>query len=469
MTLWDDSDTRYKDVYFDWLKGYGINSIMLDFGWNKLEPTKGVYDQNYLAKMDRFVQKAKARGIYVTLRMHKWSYPDAYQAQEPTNVWLLGYPAWLNNTPDFWENVGNCWDNYVAMWTMLATHYRNEPYVAAFDLFGEPGNDVGPGIYDPPGVETGNWASNTSRKVMGVLFDNNRLYERTINAIHSVADKPAIIEAAFGLDFTYAKNPGDTEQAVARRPDSGNFAIGQSVYGSYQFGWLDGNKAIADSWNVPFVATEFGVQVAVIKSPDPAKVAWVQQACQAFAARNMGWFYWGFGPGPSGDFNLVDEKTDTVSPILCYLGSGPDASGGHLPMQYTSVSLRASVASANPPNVVVSGFVQPPCGPVNVTLEYSNDQGASYQEIARITSAPNGSFSYSWMVPSTVSLLIRADVDGVKSSPVSIEISSGSGIPGFPLESLFIGGALGILLVGLARKRRLHFPKGASSHIREES
>ena len=282
MTLWDDSDTRFKDVYFDWLKGYGINSIMLDFGWNKLEPTKGVYDQNYLAKMDRFVEKAKARGIYVTLRMHKWSYPDAYQAQEPTNAWLLGYPAWLKNTPDFWENVGNCWDNYVAMWTMLATHYRNEPYVAAFDLFGEPGNDVGPGIYDPSGQGWLTWDCNTGRKVMGVLFDNNRLYERTINAIHSVADKPAIIEA-LAFEFAYVKTPGGARSA-AQRPNSNNFAIGQSVYEWYQFNWLDGNKAIADSWNVPFVATEFGVQVAVIKFSGSCRRS---RGCSRLARRSL--------------------------------------------------------------------------------------------------------------------------------------------------------------------------------------
>ena len=108
MLLWDDSDTRYKSTYFDWLKQYGINYIMLNFGWNKLEPTKGAYNQSYLDMMDRFVQKAETKGIYVILRMQKFAYPDTYQAQQPNNIWILGYPAWLNDTPDFWENVGNC-------------------------------------------------------------------------------------------------------------------------------------------------------------------------------------------------------------------------------------------------------------------------------------------------------------------------------------------------------------------------
>jgi len=317
MILWDDSDTRYKQAFFDSLKNYGMNTIMLDFGWNKLEPTKGVYDQNYLGKMDNFVEKAARAGIYIILRMLKYPYPIAYQVQYPGNPWLLAYPAWLNNTPGFWENDQNCWDRYVAMWTMLATHYANATYVSGFDLFGEPGTDIGPGIYDPTGVNPQTWQSNTCRKVMGVLFDNDRLYERTMNAIRPISDKLIIIEGFSQGILNYLKNVGDTQRTITRRPQSQNFAVGQSVYDPYQFVWLDGQKAITDSWNVPFVAAEFGVKVAIIDSPQPANVDWVNQACLAFASRNMGWFYWLFGPGPStNDWNLVDQTDNSVSPIL---------------------------------------------------------------------------------------------------------------------------------------------------------
>ena len=67
---------------------------------------------------------------------------------------------------------------------------------------------------------------------------------------------------------------------------------------------------------MPYIATEFGVKVAVIDSPEPERVAWVEQACQEFYKRNMSWFYWHFGPGPNGDYNLVNEVTDSVSPLL---------------------------------------------------------------------------------------------------------------------------------------------------------
>lgn len=315
MTLWPDSDERHKEKYFDWLKNWSINIIMLNFGWNFLEPTKGVYDQEYLAKMDRFIVKARARGIYVVLRMHKWSHPWAYQAdyQPWPESWIVGYPTWIEHTPDFWENVGNCWDNYIAMWTMLAERYKNEPYLAGFDLFGEPGNDIGP-VYGDSDWET--WDCNACRKVMKVLFDEDKLYERTINAIHFVCRKVVIIEGfAYGI-FRYIKNVGDTERTDATKPNSQNFAIGQSVYDWFLFEWLEDIKSLANMWNVPCVATEFGVQVDTIDSPPSTKIAWVEQACQEFAKRNMGWFYWYFGPGPDDSFNLVHEVTDAVSPIL---------------------------------------------------------------------------------------------------------------------------------------------------------
>jgi hypothetical protein len=104
--------------------------------------------------------------------------------------------------------------------------------------------------------------------------------------------------------------------------------------------------------------------------------------------------------------------------------------------------------------VVISGSIHPtPSGPVNVTLEYSQNQGANYQEIGRVTSTADGTFSYTWKLSGGGMFMIIADVQGLKSSPASIGTSSG--VPAFPLESLFVGGALGLLFVILGRKERL--------------
>jgi hypothetical protein len=121
-----------------------------------------------------------------------------------------------------------------------------------------------------------------------------------------------------------------------------------------------------------------------------------------------------------------------------------------------SVSLKGQLdASSSPPTVLIMGSIHPAPGiPVNVTVEFSNNQGGTYQEMAHVASAVDGTFSYSWKASGNGVFMIRADAEGVKSSAVSIGISAGpSGIPGFPLESLLVGSALG-LLFALVRLRQ---------------
>ena len=130
----------------------------------------------------------------------------------------------------------------------------------------------------------------------------------------------------------------------------------------------------------------------------------------------------------------------------------------------TSVSLNARLdASSSSPTILISGSIYPaPGDPVNVILEFSNNQGETYQEMARVTSAPDGTFSYSWKVPGNGAFMIRADAQGVKSSAVSI---GGSGVPGFPVESLIVGCAVGLLFAIMRRRKPLRIRVlGAPDH-----
>ncbi len=163
------------------------------------------------------------------------------------------------------------------------------------------------------------------------------------------------------------------------------------------------------------------------------------------------WTFWVYNPQtqqyelpPVGASSYLLTADQTIQ---WYYSSGTLGPG-------TSVSISARLdTSTDPPTTVISGSIHPaPSAPVNVTLEYSQNQGGSYQEIARVTSGADGTFSYSWKLPTGGMFMIRADASGVKSSPVSIGTSSGA--PGFPLESLFVGSALGLLFLILRRKQR---------------
>lgn len=167
---------------------------------------------------------------------------------------------------------------------------------------------------------------------------------------------------------------------------------------------------------------------------------------------NLYWTFWVYNP-QSGQYELPPVGASAYvltsdQTVQWYYSSG--ALGPN-----TSVSLNAHLdTSTDPPTAIIAGSISPtPSTPVNVTLEYSQDQGANYQEIARITSGTDGAFSYSWKLPGGGIFMIRADAQGLKSSPVSLGTSSG--VPGFPLESLLVGAALGLLFGIVRRKKRL--------------
>jgi len=168
-------------------------------------------------------------------------------------------------------------------------------------------------------------------------------------------------------------------------------------------------------------------------------------------AANLYWTFWVYNPqthkyefppvGASA-YLLTSDQT-----IQWYYSSGILGPG-------TAVSLNARLdTSTEPPTAIISGSIRPsPGSPINVTLEYSSDQGASYQQMARVTSSADGSFTYSWRLPATGMFQVRADAQGVKSAPVSVGTTSD--VLALVAESLLIGVALGLLIVVLVRRRR---------------
>jgi len=177
-------------------------------------------------------------------------------------------------------------------------------------------------------------------------------------------------------------------------------------------------------------------------------------------AANLYWTFWAYNPQtqqyelpPVGASTYLLTSDQTIQWYYSSGILGPN----------TSVSLNAHLdTSTDPPTAVISGSIHPaPSAPVNVTLEYSQNQGTDYQGIARITSGSDGTFSYSWRLPGGGMFMIRADAQGVRSSPVSIGVSSG--VPGFPLESLFAGGALGLLFEIVRRRHNSRFQSKETS------
>ena len=237
---------------------------------------------------------------------------------------------------------------------------------------------------------------------------------------------------------------------AASLPEQANVTVNIAInYGTGPIEWHN-NTAIPRNENL-LNAT---MRVATVKfSSYPGLGAFITgiNGVDQNPAANLYWTFWVYNPQarqyelpPVGASTYLLASDQTVQWYYSNGILGPETS--------VLLSVRLNT-STDPPTAVISGSIHPtPSSPVNVTLEYSQNQGANYQQIARIMTATDGTFGYSWRLPGGGVFMIMADAQGVKSPPVSIATSNG--VPGFPLESLFVGVPLGLLFLVIRRRQR---------------
>ncbi len=160
------------------IAGLGFNVVRLGLLWQGLEPgTGGVNDQHtcasgtpghttmfnatlasrYLANLTRTVDLLGHYGVATLLDMHQDVYNQAFRG-EGAPAWAVctdGRPIvalggrWSHNYRNptlliaethFWLNnvVGNLQGQYDQMWSLVAHHFANNPYVVGYDPYNEP-------------------------------------------------------------------------------------------------------------------------------------------------------------------------------------------------------------------------------------------------------------------------------------------------------------------------------------------
>jgi len=150
----------------------GFSSVRLIVSWSRLEPTRGAYDEAYVARIKKAVRQAASYGLYVVLDMHQDAWGPAVDTRagevcpagsEPANGWD-GAPAWATITDgkstcrrgerELVPAVMAAWDHFYAdsqgvqshlvrTWARLAGDVARNPAVAGFDLLNEPGFGTG--------------------------------------------------------------------------------------------------------------------------------------------------------------------------------------------------------------------------------------------------------------------------------------------------------------------------------------
>ncbi|MDQ1519747.1 MAG: hypothetical protein QOI55_820, partial [Actinomycetota bacterium] len=153
----------------DWadMETHGFNVVRLLVQWSAIEPTRGVFDDRYLARVHNAVTTAARHGIYTVIDMHQDAWgkfiasPRRVQCPEgrqPALGWD-GAPKWatikdgagtcIQGSRENSEAVLTAWDNFYAnrdgimdelvkTWEHVARSFKGNRNVAGFDLLNEP-------------------------------------------------------------------------------------------------------------------------------------------------------------------------------------------------------------------------------------------------------------------------------------------------------------------------------------------
>ena len=269
---------HFREADVDSLKAWGFNSVRLPMHYNLFtlpiedEPVPG--QQTWLTKgfelTDSVISWCSARQMYVILDLHAAPGGQGYDA---------GISDYDETKPSLWESPENR-KKMASLWKRLAERYKNEQWVAGYDLLNEPNWDLPGGI---------------------ALRD---LYWDVTDSIRSVDTTHMIIIEGnwFANDFTGLTPPWDDNMVYSPHK---YWSINDQA--SIQ-GWLD----MRDQYNIPLYLGETGENSNV----------WFRDAVRLYEDNNMGWAWWPLKKVESVAGPMSVKKTPEYQALLDYWSNG---------------------------------------------------------------------------------------------------------------------------------------------------
>lgn len=129
----------YQDAYwteedFDYCRELGMNCIRLPFWYRNIVDENGDFYDNWSEKLDWFAEEAAKRNIYVILDMH--GAPGSQNGSDHSGK--DGGDDKKNASEFFFgDNAEKNQELFYKIWEELARHYKDNPWIAGYDLLNE--------------------------------------------------------------------------------------------------------------------------------------------------------------------------------------------------------------------------------------------------------------------------------------------------------------------------------------------
>ncbi len=128
-------DNYWTEADFDYCKEIGMNCIRLPFWYRNLVDENGEFYADCFERMDWFVAEAAERNMYVILDCH--GAPGSQNGRDHSGK--AGGDDEIGASEFFFgDNVEKNQELYYKIWEAVAEHYKDNPWVAGYDLLNEP-------------------------------------------------------------------------------------------------------------------------------------------------------------------------------------------------------------------------------------------------------------------------------------------------------------------------------------------
>lgn len=286
INVYQDHWIQASDL--DNIRNWGMNVVRVPLYWEDFMNTNGVMkpDSVSFRKLDWLIAEAGQRNLYVILDLHgapgaacPWHSCGRENANE----------LWTNSTYQNWT---------IQIWERIATRYRGNPTVAAYDLLNEPLVSMGAG-------------ENSTQ-----IRQKMEFYERMYRAVRAKDPDHMIIIAAFHDWF--AAYPPSTYgwQNVMYQTHHYQF----TDYNNWEMTnqeidrWLRDLATHQKNWNVPVFAGEFSfgqhdLTEKWLSGLNNLNASWTNWSYKVKGGGNWGYFNNNNNPAP----NLNTDSADTIA------------------------------------------------------------------------------------------------------------------------------------------------------------